>query len=289
MGRPSSGATLEQQRQGYEDTAAHWGSPVPGTAIETLDIAGLAAEKVTPPGADRDRALLWFFGGGYTVGSPATERALASRIAASGGMWALLPAYRRCPEHPMQANLDDALAAYRWLVADLGSAAHIVVGGVSAGGGLALRLLCALRDAGDRLPAAGAVISAATDLAMTAPSLKTNARSEAIFHPSFFEQYPGNLTGVDDPRDPRVSPLYAELSGLPPLLIHTAGAEALRDDSVRFAEKARLAGVDVTLHVFPGLWHTFHEQAYVPEARRAVNEVAAFLRDHLAQRSAPTT
>ena len=283
MAKQFANQTLEERRRGFEAMAARLGKVPPGIVVEGLRIGEIEAERVIPSGATPGWALLWFFGGGYTSGSPATERALAARIAIRIGAWALVPGYRLCPEHPLQASLDDAVAAYRWLSKELGSADRIVVGGASAGGGLALRLLCALRDAGDPLPAAALVISAATDLALTAPSLRTNAASDAVFPPGLLQQMRQDLTGISDFSDPSVSPLYADLNGLPPLLLHAAGAEALRDDSVRFAERARTAGVDVTLHVFPGLWHVFHAQAYVPEARGAVNEMAAFAADHLSR------
>lgn len=280
-----AGGTLEEGRRGFESMASRT-KPPKNTVVEAITIGELAAERLTPPGADPDRVLLWFFGGGYQVGSPLATRALAARIAAATGACALVPAYRLCPEHPLAASLEDALSAYRWLVLELGSSDQVVVAGESAGGGLALRLVGALRDAGDPLPAAAIVLSPWTDLAMTGPSLKSNAASEALFTHAFLEVMLKNLADVPDPRDPRVSPLYADLSGLPPLLIHVSGDEALLDDSVRLAERARSAGVDVTLRVFPGLWHVFHMQANLPEARRAVKEIGEFARDHLAARRA---
>ena len=272
--------TLEQQRQGFESVPS--AKPPKGTIVEALGIGELDAERLTPPGASPGRAVLWFFGGGYCMGSPASTRGLASRIAAAIGAWALVPAYSLCPEHPIAAGLDDALTAYRGLLRELGSAAQIVVGGASAGGGLALRLLCALRDAGDQLPAAASVISPWTDLARTGPSLKQNAASDPIFTSDFIEQALRFLPSVTDPTDPRVSPLYADLSGLPPMIIHVSGTEMLLDDSVRFAERARAAGVDVKLRVYRGLWHVFPGSSGIPEAKRAINEIADFARDHIA-------
>lgn len=272
--------TLEEGRRAYESMATRT-KPPSNTLVETLQIGELEADRLTPPGADPSRVLLYFFGGGYQVGSPLSARAFASRVAAAIGAWAVVPAYRLCPEHPLSASLEDALTAYRWLVGTLGSSDGIVVAGESAGGGLALRLMVALRDAGDPLPAAAFVLSPWTDLAMTGPSLKSNADSEAIFSQAFLERNMENITGVTDYRDPRVSPLYADLSGLPPLLIHVSGDEVLLDDSVRLAERARAAGVDVTLKVFPGLWHVFHMQANLPEARGAVNEIVQFARQRL--------
>jgi epsilon-lactone hydrolase len=272
--------TLEEGRRGFESMASR-NKLLHNIVVETLSMGELEADRLTPPGADPARVLLYFFGGGYQVGSPLAVRAFAARLAAATGAWAVVPAYRLCPEHPLSASLEDALIAYRWLVGKLGSSSGILVGGESAGGGLALRLLVALRDAGDALPAAAFVLSPWTDLTMTGPSMKTNARSEAIFNQTFLEQTMKNITGVTDYRDPLVSPLFADLSGLPPLLIHVSGDEVLRDDSVRLAERARSAGVDVTLKVFPGLWHVFHTQANLPEARRAVREIGEFAREHL--------
>jgi acetyl esterase/lipase len=271
--------TLDDWRRRYESFAVR-NRPPGGTLVESIHVGGLECEKLTPPGADRSLALLWFFGGGYQTGSPSTTRALAATIAGQIGAWALVPAYRLRPEHALSASLDDALIAYRWLAQDMGTADQIVVGGESAGGGLALRLLCAARDAGDPLPAAGVVISPWTDLAMSGGSWQTNAASEALFSSSFLERTRQNLS-LTDPKDPRISPLYADLSGLPPLLIHVSGAEVALDDSLRFAERARAAGVDATLRVFPGLWHVFHNQSRIPEARKAVNEVAEFARNRL--------
>jgi acetyl esterase/lipase len=278
-----AGATLEEGRRSFESMALRTKVPK-GTVVNAVRIGELEGERLTSQGVDEGRALLWFFGGGYQVGSPLTTRALAIRIAAAARVLAFVPAYRRCPEHPLTASLEDALVAYRWLQGELGSADGIVVGGESAGGGLALRLVGALRDAGDSLPAAVVVISPWTDLAMTGASIKSNARSDALFSPAFLEQTSAGLVGVTDPRDPRFSPLYADLSGFPPLLVHVSGHEVLRDDSVRLAERARSAGVDVTLRVFPGLWHVFHASTDLPEARKAVSEIADFARDRLARR-----
>jgi monoterpene epsilon-lactone hydrolase len=273
--------TLEEGRRGFEAMASRTKPPA-NTIVETFRIGELEADRLTPPGADPARALLYLFGGGYQAGSPLAARALAARIAGATGAWALVPAYRLCPEHPLSASLEDALTAFRWLVQKLGSADRIVVVGESAGGGLALRLLVALRDAGDPLPAAAVVLSPWTDLAMTGASVESNAGSEAIFSHAFLDQTMKNLAGLADFRDPLISPLYADLSGLPPLLIHVSGDEVLRDDSVRFAERARSAGVDVTLKVFRGLWHVFHMQSNLPEARGAVKEIGEFTRKHLA-------
>jgi acetyl esterase/lipase len=278
--KPRLGKTLEAMRRDA-DSMARRSKPAKNTVVETIRIGELAAERLTPPGAEPGRVLLWFHGGGYIAGSPPMERDLATRIARASGTLALVPAYRLCPEHPLAASLEDAITAYRWQVRELGSSDQLVVGGSSAGGGLALRLLGALRNEGDPLPAAAVVLSPLTDLAMTGPSMTSNLDSDALLSPGFFRMNLENLSGIPDRRDPSVSPLYADMSGFPPLLIHVSGDELLLDDSVRVAERGRAAGADVTLRVFPGLWHVFHMQANVPESRTAVKEVGDFVRGHL--------
>jgi acetyl esterase/lipase len=274
-------STLAELRRSADSMAKKSKSPK-NTVVETIRIGELSAERLTPPGGDKGRVLLWFHGGGYVAGSPPMERDLVTRIAGASGTSALVPDYRLCPEHPLSASLEDALTAYRWQVRELGSSDQLVVGGSSAGGGLALRLLGALRDAGDPLPAAAVVLSPLTDLALTGPSMKSNLDSDPMISPGFIRMTLENLSGVPDRRDPSVSPLYADMSGFPPLLIHVSGDELILDDSVRVAERARAAGAKVTLRVFPGLWHVFHGMANLPESRKAVKEIGEFVREHLA-------
>ena len=264
------------------DSMAKRSKPVENMVVDTVTIGEFAADRLTLPGIDNGHMLLWFHGGGYVTGSPQMERDLAARIALASGTSALVPDYRLCPEHPLAASLEDALTAYRWLTRELGSSDQLVVGGSSAGGGLALRLIGALHDAGDPPPAAAVVLSPLTDLALTGLSMKNNLGSDALLSPGFFQMNLENLSEVPDLRDPRVSPVYAEMSGFPPLLIHVSGDELLLDDSVRVAERARAAGADVTLRIFPGLWHVFHAMANLPESRMAVKEVGEFVRERLA-------
>ena len=159
-----------------------------GTIVEAVRISELEAERLSPPGADPAIALLWFFGGDYIAGSPPTTRALAARIATSADARALVPAYRLRPEHSIYASLEDGLIAYRRLVRELRSAAQIVVGGESAGGGITVRLLCALRDAGEPLPAAAVLISPSTDLSMSGRSMQTHAASDALASSAFLTE-----------------------------------------------------------------------------------------------------
>lgn len=271
-----AGQTLTEQRRELELVAGH-SAPPSGTVLEAVRIGELEAEQLSPPGSNPGRFLLWFFGGGYQAGSPATTRALAARIGLACRATVLVPRYRLCPESPLSAGLEDGLAAYRFLAAKLGSGSRLAVGGESAGGGLALRLLVALRDAGDQLPAAGALISPWTDLAMTGSSLHRNSRSDVLFSPAFLAQMTTKLVVATEFRDPSISPVYADLSGLPPLLVHVSGGEALLDDSLRLLNRHDKRAHDITVKIFPGLWHAFHQQADLPEAGRAVKEIGVFL------------
>ena len=279
--------TLSELRREMENIGGRLPSPR-GTVAETLRIGETEADRLIPPGADRKRVLLWFFGGGYFMGSPRAERALAARLAMGLNSVALLPSYRLCPEHPATAGLEDAVTAYRWLLQQV-EPVQILVGGESAGGGMALRLLVAARDAGLPMPAAGILMSPWTDVSCSNPSVTKNAAKDAIFPPEFFARATSWVIGDGDAKNPALSPVFADLHGLPPLLIQCAGDEMLRDDSVLFAEKARVAGVEVTLHVYPGLYHSFQMISFVPEAARALSECAAFGGSHLGGRSSLQT
>jgi acetyl esterase/lipase len=194
-----------------------------------------------------------------------------------------MPAYRLAPEYPFPAAVDDAVASYRWLVDDQGiDPDHIAITGDSAGGGLGLALLLRLRDEGDRLPACYAGLSPWTDLAATGESIHLNNGRDALFGIIDPEVAPklGLLYAEDhEIKDPLVSPLYADLTGLPPLLVHVGEAELIRDDGVRLVEEARAQGVDASVGIFRDMWHVF--QAFpVPEASQSLREIGGFIRRH---------
>ena len=197
------------------------------------------------------------------------------------GFRVFAPDYRLAPENPFPAAVDDAAAVYRGLLSGDRSRQGIVVAGDSAGGALALSLVLALRAAGSPLPAAAALFSPWTDLAATGESVRTNARRCAIFHGPAIAPTARLYLAEADPRDPLASPLYADLSGLPPLLIHVGANETLRDDSTRLAEKARAAAVSVELKVWPVVPHVWQLAPHkIPEARQSLCESAEFLRRH---------
>jgi acetyl esterase/lipase len=214
------------------------------------------------------------------MGSPRTHRGLVADLARGARVRALSVDYRLAPEHPYPAGLDDCVAAYGWLLERRVDPSRIVVAGDSAGGNLALALLLRLRDAGIPLPAGAVLLSAATDLALTGDSHMTRKAVDPYFANvgpnALIEEY----VGVHDVREPYISPLYADLRGLPPLLIHVGDHEVLLDDSVRLGERAVAAGVDARTVVWPGMMHVFQMFApFLPEARRANREIAEFVRD----------
>lgn len=233
----------------------------------------LHGEWLDPEGAVDDAVLLFLHGGGYFFGSARTHRTLTSALARYSRMPVLALDYRLAPEHPFPAGLDDAVAACRALQAE---GRRVFLAGDSAGGGLALATMLSLREAGLPMPAGAALFSPWTDLAGTGVSLGTHTC--AMFHGQSLHRAAGFYLAGQDPRHPLVSPLYADLQGLPPLLIHVSGSEVLLDDSTRLAARAREAGVSVDLRIFPDQPHVWQIYARVlPEARESLREVARFL------------
>ena len=233
------------------------------------------------------RTILYCHGGGYYFCSPASHRALVFALAARSGARTFSLDYRLAPEHPFPAALDDALAAYRALLAEGTPADSIVIAGDSAGGGLALATLVALRDAGDPLPAAGVLFSPWTDLAATGGTLESNDGVDPMFCGASIGRAAQFYIGGADPTHPHLSPLYADLSGLPPLLIQAGSTEVLLDDARRVAQRAQAAGVPVECEIWPNMPHVWPLWTpFVPEAKRAIEGAARFVRAHARERDA---
>jgi acetyl esterase/lipase len=250
-----------------------------GVAVQRVQAGSVPAEWLIPRGAPADRVLLYLHGGAFVFCSLETHRALVSRLALASGSRALAVDYRLAPEHPFPAALEDCLAAYRWLLQSGIAPRRVVVAGDSAGGNLALVLLLALRAAGDPLPAAAVGLSPVTDLTGAPESRRTKAGVDPILGTGTHLPV-SSYVGEQDPRQPLLSPLYADLRGLPPILLHVGTDEILLDDSTRFAERARAAGVDARLVVWPQMWHVFHVFApFLPEARKAIAQVGEFVRE----------
>jgi acetyl esterase/lipase len=244
---------------------------------------GIPGEWVLAPGADPDVRLLYLHGGGFVSGSAAFYLAMTAHISAAAHCSVFLPDYRLAPEHPFPAGLEDCIAAYRWL-RDNGPegpapAEVIVIAGDSAGGGLTLSVLLALRDRGLPLPQAGIPLSPFADLTLSGESTRAEAELDPIMHPNCLPDFVSRYVAPDRVRDPLASPVFADYTGLPPLVIQVGEHEVIRDDSVRVAKRARAAGVRVTLEVWEGMFHVFQShEPLLPEAEEAIEHIAQVVR-----------
>jgi len=276
----SRDTTVAQMRDDWD--TAFGGSTAP-VACERVSAGGVDGEWISPANAPEDKAILYFHGGGFRIGSVASHRDLIAQIALASGCRVLAINYRLVPEHRFPAALNDALAAYGWML-DNGLKSHnVAFAGDSAGGNLALAAMLALRERRLPLPVAGVLMSPWTDLAATGESYVSRAQADPIHQrPMILALAKNYLGGQGDPYDPLASPLYADLGGLPPLLIQVGDRETVLDDSVMFADMARAAGVDVDLQVWDGMIHVFQMfGAELPEAHQAIASIAGFLNRHL--------
>jgi epsilon-lactone hydrolase len=272
--------SVAQMRSDWD--AAFGGSTAP-VAYERVCAGGVDGEWISPANVPEDNAILYFHGGGFRLGSVTSHRDLMAQIALASGCRVLAINYRLAPEHRFPAALDDALAAYGWML-DCGlKSENVAFAGDSAGGNLVLAAMLALRERGLPLPVSAVLMSPWTDLAATGSSYVSRAEADPIHQRSMILALAKNyLGGQGDPYDPLVSPLYADLAGLPPLLIQVGDRETVLDDSVMFADLARAAGVDVSLEVWDGMIHVFQMfGAELPEARQAIASIAGFLNRHL--------
>jgi epsilon-lactone hydrolase len=252
-------------------------------SCERVSAGGVDGEWIAGSNAHHDKAVLYFHGGGFRLGSVSSHRELIARIAEASGCRVLAINYRLAPEHRFPAPLEDATAAYGWMLDQGLRPNNIALAGDSAGGNLALAAMLSLRRRGALLPAAAVLMSPWTDLAATGESYVSRADADPIHQPPMILALAKNYLGKDgDPRDPLASPLYAELAGLPPLLIQVGDRETVLDDSVMFADKARAAGIDVELQIWDGMIHVFQMFACeLAEAGQAIDSIAQFLKRHL--------
>ena len=277
-GRP----TVQETRANFEQMSALF--PVAADVTrEPVSAGGVKAEWVTAPGADAGRAVLYLHGGGYVIGSINTHRDLAARISRAAKARALVIDYRLAPEHPFPAAVEDSVAAYRWMLAQGLKPSRIAVAGDSAGGGLTVATLVAIRDAKLALPAAGVCLSPWTDLEGLGDSMKSKAAVDPMVQKEGLAEMAAHYLQSKDPRSPLAAPLYADLAGLPPLLIQVGTAETLLDDSTRLAERARKACTKVTLEPWENMIHVF--QIFAPmldEGQQAIDKIGEFVRANAA-------
>ena len=279
---PMRDQSVEEAREMYDKAKYVFAVPK-GVRTEAGTLGGIPAEVVTPPehGAG---TFLYFHGGGYAIGSPASHRHLVGAIAAASATRAFSLDYRRAPEHPFPAAVDDALAGYRGLIEAGVAPDSVVLGGDSAGGGLTVATLVAIRDAGLALPAAAVCISPWTDLTNEAESYRTHADRDPLVFQEDIDRWGKAYLAGTDPRNPLASPLHADLSGLPPLFIQVGSEEVLLDDSRELAARCEAAGVEATLEIWDEMihvWHWFGE--YLDEAGSAVRRIGEFVGARLAR------
>jgi epsilon-lactone hydrolase len=270
--------SLAERRKRLDALGAQYSLPE-DVCVEGVDANGVAAEWTTTPVSDSSRVILFLHGGGYISGSLDSHRHMIAQAGREAQARTLSLGYRLAPEHPFPAALDDALAGYRFLLTSGLRAKRIVVAGESAGGGLAIAMLVSARDAGLELPACAWLSSPWVDLALSGGSMTTKAAVDPLISKPYLEELATAYLHGADPRTPLASPIHADLSGLPPMLIQVGSSETLLDDSIRLAAVAGAAGVRVTLEVWPDMihaWHLFYQQ--VAAGRRALASVGAFIR-----------
>lgn len=254
-----------------------------GTTVESTTVNDLYAEWLRPKDPAPGKVLLYIHGGAYVVGSCRTHRQMVSHIARAARINALVPQYRLAPEHPFPAAIDDLVGVYRSLLDDGFKSGDIFVAGDSAGGGLTVATLLSLRHAGLPMPAAVVLLSPYLDVTASGESATTRAEQDPYFDAQDMSVVVDNYCGGEaDLRNPLISPVFANVAGLPPTLIQVGDDEILLSDSTRFAEKMKEAGLNVELEIWPNMWHVF--QLFIgkmPESRRAINRIGAYLKERM--------
>ena len=271
-----------QRRARLDEVGAYW--PVADDVeLNPVDLDGVPGEWSMVPGTDPSRVLMFFHGGGYCSGSIRSHRRMATEAARAAGVRTLAVGYRLAPEHPFPAARDDALTAWHWLRRQGIDAAHIAVGGDSAGANLSVALINQLRAESEELPACAWLVSPWTDLTMSGSTMTTKDAVDPLMHKGYLEELANAYVPAGmESNDPRISVLYAELHGLPPALIQVGSEETLLDDASRFATAAGAADVPVTLEIWPHMIHAWHLwNAHLDAGRRALASAAAFIRRHL--------
>lgn len=253
-----------------------------GVDVRKNEFAGMRAEWLTPEAPATRKAILYLHGGAYVFGNCTTHRQLVSYIARACGVRALVIEYRLAPENPFPAAIEDSLAAYRALRDEGYAAGDIILAGDSAGGGLVMALLLSLRDAGEEMPAGAVLLSPWLDLTASGESMQTRARRDPWFKPPDMPIIATYYCAEDDYRNPLVSAVYADVAGLPPVYIQVGDDEILLSDSTRIAEKIEAAGGEVTLEVWPRMFHVFQVFVHqMPESREAIAKLVPFVRARL--------
>jgi acetyl esterase/lipase len=275
-----------QRRERLDEVGSIW--PVANdVTLESVDLDGVPGEWSIARDSDATRVLMVFHGGGYCSGSILSHRRMVTEAGRAAGTRTLAVGYRLAPEHPFPAALEDALTAWRYVRNQGVAAARIAVGGDSAGGGLTVALINRLRDAGEPLPGCAWLVSPWTDLTLSGETLGTKNAVDPIIHEGYLgELAAAYLPAGTDRKDPQVSPLYADLKGLPPTLIQVGSAETLLADATRFAAAVGAADVRVALEIWPHMIHAWHLwNAHLEPGRRALANAGTFIRECLWKRA----
>ena len=277
----ASGLSFEEQRSNFEEQVSQL--PVAeSVSCKPVSAGGIPAEWIVPKGTPERNVLLYLHGGGYCIGSINTHRAMVSHFAKAAETRALLIDYRLAPENPFPAAVDDSTSAYKWILSQGITAGGIVIAGDSAGGGLTVSTMVSLKEKGIPLPAAAVLISPWVDMAITGDSIISKADIDPMVTKEGLMEMAQAYIDDASFRTPLASPLYADLNGLPPMLIQVGTAEILLDDATRMADHARKDGVEVTLHTAEDMCHVWHFfTSMLPEALEAIEEIARFIRKHL--------
>ena len=279
FGRWDESTPMPQMRKDWDDLfAAHPGEI--GAGREAFEHQGLKGERITAPGVDGQRVVLYLHGGGYVFGSPRSHGVLGEYLSAAAQTQIMVLDYRLAPEHPFPAAVEDAVAAYRWLLQSH-APGQIAIAGDSAGGGLSLAAMVAIRDAGLPMPGCATLLSPWADLSCSGESMTLKAAEDPMVQRDFTHQLAQLYVTDGSLEQPLASPLFADLSGLPPLLIQVGSRETLLDDSRRVAERARAQGAEVSLEIGEGMIHVWQIFAgRLDEARDAIDRLGAFIRQH---------
>ena len=278
---PIAGSSIEEMRAGME--AMTGGAPLPeDVRFDPVDAGGVPAEWTRAPDASDDRTVLYFHGGGYVMGSVATHRGLTAGVSRASGARVLSVDYRLAPENPYPAAVEDGVASYRFLLSQGSAPESIAIAGDSAGGGLTIATLLALRAAGEPLPAGGVGISPWVDLTQSGDSMDSKAEEDPLVTRVELQPMADAYLAGGDARAETASPCFADLAGLPPLLIQVGTSETLLDDSRRLADRAKTSGVDVTLEEWEQMIHVWHAfAALLPEGQQAIDRIGEFLGERL--------
>ncbi|MBT2658150.1 alpha/beta hydrolase [Bacillus sp. ISL-18] len=270
---------IEEQRQMLDTAASKMGKLPKNCEVIPLHIEGLYAEWLTTGPALPDKVILYLHGGGYALCSANTHRPLAARIGAAAGVKVLFPEYRLAPEHPFPAAIEDAVNVYHWLLKQGYAGKDIIFAGDSAGGGLCLATALVLRDQNEPLPAGIVCLSPWVDLTSSGESYQKNGDVDPYLSVRAVKEASRMYAGSESLDHPLISPVFADLTGLPPMLIQSGTHEILQSDALSLAAKAKAAGVNVSLKVWDGMWHVWQISGdFLPEAKRATREIGQFIR-----------